>query len=321
MKKFSLFLISILIGVIFSSGCGKNEKKTSLLTGTSVDSYESSPMASAVVALFKAAGTGAGAGTTSYGAPAKVGTKMQELGEADAEGKYTIIDPMGMTIKIQFKKGTDVVYFNLEGPFGTSLSNLYLYASQSLSETDKILASSIGLTTTFPRYIPAMFCKLSDNTPIAWHPISSLADLQNLSSGLLTFIQSNFPDSMTNTVTGNIPRGTINLTLNTTMTQKATDANPAHMTGSGTITLHMGQVLSVTVDMCVGANGPVSGTQTFTSSTGETGTLTFHSDGSVSGVVKSTDGTTVATIKISADGTGTYTDIATGKTYIITGAA
>ena len=108
MKKFSLFLISILIGVIFSSGCGKNEKKTSLLTGTSVDSYESSPMASAVVALFKAAGTGAGAGTTSYGAPAKVGTKMQELGEADAEGKYTIIDPMGMTIKIQFKWKDDV---------------------------------------------------------------------------------------------------------------------------------------------------------------------------------------------------------------------
>lgn len=321
MKKNNLFLIPILIGVMVFAGCGKNEKKTSLLTGTSVDSYENSPMASAVAALFKTAGTGAGAGTTSYGAPAKVGTVMQELGEADAEGKYTITDPMGMTIKIQFKKGNDVVYFNLEGPFGTSLSNLYLYVSSSSLSAEKILASAVTYQTTFPKYIPAMFCKLSNRAPIAWYTISSLADLQNLATGLLTFIQSNFPDSMINTVTGNIPRGTINLILTTAMTQKATNANPAHMTGSGTITLHMGQTLNVTVDMYVGSNGPVSGTQTFTSTTGETGILTFNSDGSVSGVVKSSDGTIVATIEISADGTGTYTDIATGKTYIITGAA
>ncbi len=324
MKKFNSVLLLTTYYLLLTAfvGCGKNEKKTALLTGTSADSYESSPMASAVVALFKSSGYGAGAGTTpTYGAPAKVGSKMQELGEADAEGKYTITDPMGMTVTIQFKKGSEVVYFNLEGPFGTSWENLYLYASQSLLETDKILTSSIGLTTTFPRYIPSMVCKLSGNTPIAWHEITSLPELQTDLQGFALFIITNFPDSMTNTVTGNIPGGTINLTLNSAMAQKATDAKPAHMTGSGTVTLHMGQTLNVTVDMYVGEKGPVSGTQTFTSSTGETGTMTFKSDGSVSGVVKSADGTTVATIEISADGTGTYTDIATGKTYIITGAA
>lgn len=195
-KKICLVLYPILIGTMFFVGCGKNEKKISLLTGTSVLSYESSPMASALVALFNTASTGAGAGTTSYGAPAKVGTGMPELGEANANGEYTFTNHMGMTVKMQFKKGNDVVYFNLEGPFGTSWSNLYLYASQSLS-AEKILVSAVTPQTTFPRYIPAMFCKLSDNTPIAWYTISSLVDLQNLASGLLTFIQSNFPNSMT----------------------------------------------------------------------------------------------------------------------------
>ena len=321
MKKFSLFLIPILIGVVVFVGCGKNEKKTSLLTGTSVDSYQSSPMASSVVTLFSVSNDGATSGDTSYGAPRKVGTQMEGIGEANANGEYSFTDPKGMTIKIQFKKGTEVVYFNLEGPFGPALSNLYLYASQSLSETEKILASSVGQTTTFPRYIPAMFCKLSDNTPNTWYAIPTIQDMSGLSTGLKTFIESNFPDSMVNKVSGSIPNGTIDLTLTTAMTKKPTDANPATMTGSGTITLNNGVVLTITsISIKVGDNGPISGTQTFTTSTGESGTMTFNADRSMDGTITK-DGVVIATVHINADGTGTYTDVVTGQTYTITGAA
>ncbi len=323
MKKFSLFLIPILIGTMLFVGCGKNEKKSALLTGTTITTTQdssASPMASSVKALCITSGAGAGAGTTSRGAPAKVGTVMPELGEAKDNGEYSFTNPMGMTIKLQFKKGTDVVYFNLEAPFVTfPPTNLYLYDSQSLSEVDKILASSVGQTTTFPRYIPAMFCKL-DGVPIAWYAIPTIQDMSGLETGLGTFIQTNFPDSMVTNVSGSIPGGTISMSLTSSMTQKPTNTNPSHQTGNGTITLNTGQVLDVTVDLYIGANGPVSGTQKFTSSTGESGTMTFAADGSMSGVVKK-DGVTIGTVVINADGTGTYTDTATGQTYTISGAA
>jgi hypothetical protein len=71
--------------------------------------------------------------------------------------------------------------------------------------------------------------------------------------------------------------------------------------------------------MSVGASGPISGTQSFTSSTGESGVFTFASDGSMSGTV-SKGGSVVATVSIKADGTGTYTDLTTGQVYDITNA-
>ncbi|MEW6557364.1 MAG: hypothetical protein AB1349_08415 [Elusimicrobiota bacterium] len=293
-------------------------------TGETEESYESVPMASAMVALFSVSNDGAGAGTTTYGAPKLVGTNMGDIGEADAEGYYSKTDPKGMTVKMQFKKGTDVVYFNMENTFPADHSGIYLYASQSLSVTPTKLGQNANpqeiMALTFPQYIPAMFCKLSDNQPLAWLTISSLAAMQTSSDTIKEFIESNFPDSLTNKITGNIPKGTIDLTLTTSMTQKPTTTQPATMTGGGTITLTTGEVLTVTVSLQIGPNGPIGGTQTFTASTGEVATMTFNADGSMDGTITK-NGVVIATIHINADGTGTYTDVATGKTYTISNAA
>lgn len=325
MKKLSLVLIPILIGVVFFVGCGKNEKKTSLLTGTTTtSSYTNSPMASSVVALFRSSQSGStGANSGSTQSPALVGTIMPQLGEADVNGEYTFTDPMGMTVKMKFKKGSDIVYyFNMAGTFDTSVTpwSLYLYVSSQSLSVSKIHASEVNQNTSFPRYVPSIFCKLTDNTPIAWLTVVNLSGMSTLAADLKTFIESNFPDSLAVNVTGSIPNGTISLALTTSMTQKPTADKPAHMTGTGTITLNNGVTLTLnSIDVYIGPNGPQSGSQTFTASTGETGTMTFNADGSMDGKITK-DGVVIATVHINADGTGTYTDLTTNQTYSITAA-
>ena len=98
-----------------------------------------------------------------------------------------------------------------------------------------------------------------------------------------------------------------------------TDDNPQHMDGGGTITFDTGARWDVVCELNIGANGPVGGTQTFTSTTGESGRLTFNPNRSMDGVM-AMNGVNVAKILINADGTGTYTDLTTGTEYEITDA-
>jgi hypothetical protein len=95
------------------------------------------------------------------------------------------------------------------------------------------------------------------------------------------------------------------------MTDKPTDANPATMTGTGSIVLSTAEVLSITVNVTVGASGPVGGTQTFTSVSGLTGTMTFHADKTMTGSI-SQSGSALATVSVAADGTGTLHNVSSG---------
>ncbi len=338
MKKFIVFTSLLLIGLLLLTGCGDNKKKAELFgltnTATTVTSSAlDTQLATTAEALYTVAGVGAGAGTTSFGVPGRryVGTNMDSLGEADDEGFYTITAPglSGITCKLQFKKGSEVVYFNMEQIFGQNMGTLQLYPSDSLTSTPVTLAdmpttNPILLAAFFPKYIPAMFCKL-DGTALAWHTIAAAdvaGDPTNAESTILAalvdFINANFPDTMENTVTGRHGGATIALSLTAEMpANKPTDADPAELTGSGTVTLDTGEILTIVSDVTVGANGPIGGTQTFESTTsGLSGVLTFHTDQTLTGTI-SRDGVAIATIAIAADGTGTLTNIATGAVTAI----
>ncbi|MBI5574060.1 MAG: hypothetical protein HY919_05870 [Elusimicrobia bacterium] len=102
MKKFSLFLIPILIGTMIFVGCGKNEKKTALLTGsdtgngagtntTAVMSKQSATMALSFASM--------GATYSPHLAPAK--KQAGEIPTQDNEGFYDF-STQGMTIKVKF---------------------------------------------------------------------------------------------------------------------------------------------------------------------------------------------------------------------------
>jgi hypothetical protein len=336
MKKYlgSLLAVVVIAGIC---GCGDNKTKekllgTTLVTSTTATggSFTSSPDATSMTALYKTSFMGAGAGNFSYSSPqrygaptcgAPSGSEGTGLGTPNADGEYVITDPMGMTVKIKFKNGSDTVYMNFDKVFTSA--GLTCYGSQSLSGTQYTLgrdsASVQSLIAALPVYIPSIWIKASTGAPMSWYTLNS-AKLTAGLTDLGTWMQSNFPDTMVNTVTGAIAGGTINMTMTTTNTAgRPTVANPVTMTGNGTITFDTGEVLTVTSNMSVGDHGPVSGTQTFSSSLGRSGVMTFKSDGSMDGTI-SMSGTVVATIHINADGTGTFTDVATGKTYSITGA-
>jgi hypothetical protein len=88
------------------------------------------------------------------------------------------------------------------------------------------------------------------------------------------------------------------------------------MTGNGTITFDTGEIITVTASMSCADTGPIGGTQSFSSTSGESGTMTFNADGSMDGVVMK-NGARIATMHIAADGNGTFTDLSTGQTYAI----
>ena len=109
MKKFNLFLISILIGAMFSAGCGKNEKKTSLLTGSSLiegqpatQSTTASISANSASMAAKAGASGSMTGLSPHLAIAKTGQRVPELTGPDANGFFTYPGFTGTTMKIRF---------------------------------------------------------------------------------------------------------------------------------------------------------------------------------------------------------------------------
>lgn len=327
MKKNIVLTSLLLIGLLLLTACGENKKKAELFgLNTAVASAQDMQLASSVGALYDVTKIGAGVGTTSFGVRGRsyVGSNITGLGEADATGEYTVTNSgtPGMVCKVKFLKGTEVVYFNMAKTFGPNNDSLLLYTTKDLGTTPNTLADiprDATITTFFPKYLPSMFSKL-DGTPLDWLTITLPADptqaLTTIRADVTTFISNNFPDSMVNTVNGTIAGGTIALTLNASMTDKPTDAKPAHLTGSGTITMTSGEVLAVNCDVYVGASGPVSGTQTFTSTSGISGTMTFNADKTMSGTI-SKAGAVIATVSIAADGTGTLTDANTGAVSAI----
>jgi hypothetical protein len=323
MKKFVVLTSLLLMGLLLFTGCHKDK-----VTDTEDDPVASTldtQLATTADALYTVVGVGAGAGTTSFGVRGRsyIGSTMEGLGEADANGFYTVSDPgmPGVVCKLKFKSGTDTVYFNMENALGATQADPLLYLDTDLS------ASSIALSTIpagpsaslvqFPRYIPTMFCKLSDNKPLDWFTIPTVLDLTTLEADLTTFINDHFPTSMENTVNGTVNGATVSMALTSAQINKPTDALPATLTGGGTITLSTGEVLTIVSAVTVGASGPIGGTQTFSSNTGGiTGVLTFHTDKTMTGTI-SQNGVAIATISIAANGTGTLTDIATGAVSTI----
>jgi hypothetical protein len=329
MKKFIVLTSLLLIGSLLLTGCGENKKTSSLFGMTSTPAATASLMdtqlATTAGALYDVTKVGAGVGTTTFGVRGRsyVGSTVTGLGEANDAGEYTVTNTgtTGLICTVKFLNSGQVVYFNMENPFGTTLDTLQLYSAQDLSAS-KITIADVPRDATalalLPRYIPSMFCKLSDNEPLSWFSITSVAGLDQaaMEASINTFITNNFPDSMVNTVNGTMVAGTLSLTLTSTMTDKPTDANPADLAGSGTMTLATGEILAITVDVQVGATGPVGGTQTFTSTSGLSGTLTFNADKTMTGTISQND-VVIATISIAANGTGTLTDVATGAVSTI----
>jgi hypothetical protein len=327
MKKFVVLTSLLLMGLLLFTGCHKDK-----VTDTEDDPVASTldtQLATTASALYDVTKVGAGAGTTSFGVSGRkyIGTTMTGLGAADdTTGEYTVADPgmPGITCKLKFKSGTEVLYFNMAKVLGLNNDTLQLYPSEDLEATGVKTVTDIPQDSTyaafFPKYVPAIFCKLSDDAPLAWLTITAPADpltAQNTMYAAVTdFLTSNFPDSMENTVTGTVGGATISLALTSTMTEKPTDAHPATLTGTGTATLSTGDVLTVVVNVTVGASGPIGGTQTFASTSGITGTLTFHTDKTMTGTVLQ-NGVSIATISIAANGTGTLTDVVTGAVTTI----
>jgi hypothetical protein len=332
MKKLILVTSLLLMTTMLLTGCGENKKKAEILGLSSapvVASALDTQLASSADALYSMTKAGTGVGAVSVGVRGHsfIGTTMEGLGTADADGYYTVTNSgvTGMVCKVRFKKGSDAVYFNMENILGTAQDDPQLYIDQDLTAA-KIALSSVpqgpGATLVgWPRYVPSMFCKVTDDKPLAWFPIDSALDLgtnpvADFETDFNAWLSSNFPDSMENTVTGTIAAGTLALSLTSTMTDKPTDANPAHLAGTGTLTMASGDVMTITSAVDVGASGPVGGTQSFTSTGGMSGTMTFHSDKTMTGVI-SKDGAVIATISVAADGTGTLTDLTTGAVSTI----
>ncbi len=320
MKKIVVLASLLLMGLLLLNGCSKDSEDTVTDTGTTTTTtVTDAALADSVEALYDVTKVGAGAGTTSFGVRGRyyVGSTMGDLGAADdTTGEYTVTNTgvTGMVCKVKFLSGTDVVYFNQDAAFGANADALQLYSDQLLTAS-KITTADIpqdaSAAALFPRYIPSMFCKLSDSKPVAWFTINTAGEMADLSTGIATFINDNFPTSMINTVSGAIPAGTISLILTSTMVDKPTDANPSTQAGTGTITTSAGEVLTIVSEVTIGATGPIGGTQTFTSTSGFSGALTFKADKTMDGTI-SKAGATVATIHINADGTGSYTNSATG---------
>lgn len=322
MKKFVVLTSLLLIGLLLLTGCSKD--KVTDTVDNPVATTLDTQLATTADALYGVTKVGVGAGTTNFGVRGRtyVGSTMTGLGEAnDTTGEYTVADPgmPGVTCTLKFLHGIDVVYFNMAGAFGTNNDTLQLYSDTDLTAS-KILVTDVPQDQTaaalFPRYIPSMFSKLTDNKPISWFTITAPGDMVTMETDLNAFINSNFPDSMVNRVSGTVGGATISLALTSTMTDKPTDLKPATMIGGGTITLSTGEVLTIVSNVTVGASGPIGGTQTFSSTSGLSGTMTFKADKTMDGTV-SKDGVLIANIHINVDGTGTLTDVITGAVTTI----
>lgn len=327
MKKIMLLISLLLIGLLLLTGCHKDK-----VTDTDDDPVASTldtQLATTAGALYDVTKVGAGAGTTTFGVRGRsyIGSTITGLGEADdTTGEYTVtnIGTTGLTCKVKFLHGTEVVYFNMAKVFGSNNDTLQLYPSEDLNATGIKTVADIPQDSTytafFPKYVPAMFCKLSDAAPLSWLTITAPTDPQTAQTTIFAavtdFITSNFPDSMTNVVTGTIGGAVVSLNLISSMTEKPTDDHPATMTGTGSITLSTAQILMVVSNVTVGASGPIGGTQTFSTTGGLSGTMTFKADKTMDGTV-SQDGVPIATIHINVDGTGTLTNIATGAVSTI----
>jgi hypothetical protein len=327
MKKIILLTSLLLIGLLLLTGCGENKKTASLfglsstVSATATATTQEVALATSAEVLYDVTKIAAGVGTTTYGVRGRsyvLGTDMGDLGQADDDGEYTVTNTgvAGIVCKLKFLHGTDVVYFNMAGSFGSSNNTLLLYSDQDLS------ASNIDIATVpqgpeavlvgWPRYVPTMFSKVEDDKPLAWFTINDVNGLLTLEADLTAFINDNFPDSMSNHVTGTVGGNIVSLAMTSAMTDKPSDTHPSIQTGGGTITLVTGEILIVVFnDVAIGATGPIGGTQTFTSTSGLSGTMTFHSDHTMTGTI-SQSGVAIATISIAADGTGTLTDVATG---------
>lgn len=329
MKKiFSLLAVGVfMLGL---SSCD-NKTKEKVLNGGIISgssSYLTCSPAASMTMLYKVAFVGAGAGSVSYaGAPALKSARRASgsddgagLGTPNADGTYTMDDDeLGMTVKLNFKKGANTVYMDMSNLM--SGTGLCLYSAELLSATKTIFTGE-SVPSSFPQYIPALWVRAVDSAPIAWYPINNQPELLALETGFNAWItgSSAFPDTIINTVNGTVVGAVVNLSMTTSMTSGCpTNAAPQAMSGSGTITFEDGAVWTVTCALSIGSEGPIGGTQSFTSTTGESGTLTFNTDGSMDGVMASS-GVNIATIHINADGTGTYTDLTTGTEYDITGA-
>ena len=341
MKKLtsSILILAVIAGIY---GCGDNKTKEKLIGTAVIDSgsaggassFLASPDATSMTALYKAAFMGGGAGSFSMSAPARYGAPAAYragasaddgvgLGTPDADGAYSVPDALGMTVKVTFKSaGGDAVYMDFTKVFAGQ--TLFMYRPASLASGVRTTVGGADfnpLALTFPQYVPSIWIKASDREPLGWFPINSLATMEADMAGLGNWMTSAsaFPTTMENKVTGPVPGGTLNMTMTTAMPSgRPADAAPVTMTGSGTITFDTGEVWTLSQSMQVGTNGPVGGTMSYTSTTGETGTMTFNANGTMDGV-QTLNGATVGTIHINADGTGTYTD-KDGKVYAITGA-
>lgn len=312
-----LALLGCIIALPMIVGCSKKEKLSKL-------EDELSGEAASVVALYKAAYAGAGTGNFSLQSVSEPGNKKttyislpdtRGLGTFNsATGEYQFTDLMGMTISVKFTKSADVVYMRIDKIF--SGQDVILYNSKDENGTTSTLTAYLSNTNPPTVYLPSVWFYLSTGKPLDWFTIIGVNSL----NGLVNFMTNTFPDTITARVSGKVSDGTLNFTMTGTMPEgKPTDSNPISMTGGGTITFDTGQVWTVSNNVSAGDNGPIGGTQTFTSSDGRSGVMTFSADGSMSGTINK-DGITVATVAIKADGTGVYTDVAQGKTYAITDA-
>lgn len=110
MKRFNLFLITVLLGAMVFVGCGKNEKKTSLLTGSTTvssgqpatQSTTASIAANSASMAAKAGASGSMASPSPHLTIAKAGQRASGLTGPDATGFFTYPGFTGTTMKIRF---------------------------------------------------------------------------------------------------------------------------------------------------------------------------------------------------------------------------
>lgn len=307
----------------------------------------SNPTATSVSVLYATAFYGTGAGGFSLSPRMRISsprmTPSADMGDGmgtlnTTTGQYESTDATGASIKISFLDASSNILVLAPTKIINTTGQLLTYASQSLLSTTIALtldSTSAGLATLQTliaywaagggsRYIPSAWL-YANGTPLAWYELKSAdVDTTNtttiatsvaaFSAKFQTFLLSNFPKTMVTNVSGSLPASgvtSMDINIRSDMpTTRPTAASPAHMTGTGTITLTSGNSLDITaVDLYVSDAGPIRGTQTFScTATGETGTLTFASDGSMSGTIMK-NGQQVGSISISANGSGTYTDL------------
>lgn len=335
MKKQLCSILSLLMIAGFS-GCGDNKTKTKLI-GTDVTSgtpastslpASQNPTATSVTLLYKTCFFGVGAGGISLSPSNGLRLATADTGglpTPNALGEYIISDASGVNVKVTFKDANNVNCIMATSQILDG-SSLITYASQSLASS-QLKLSSTDLTTLMTwvmtgtsRYIPSMWLKYDGTVPLGWYTLAA-ADIGTDTSLLQTkmatfyanfsaFLLRTFPTTMSTVVSGTSSGAVLNLTMSSAMpsTGRPTNTAPATMTGGGSVTLPDGTALSVEVNVSIGDDGPIAGTQLFSTSTGLSGTMTFQFDGSMSGTIRQS-GVLVATVSIASNGTGTYTDL------------